>query len=388
MSKVIDFNVRQFDFDEYSAKSNVGYRGFITMNHGNEEIWEIGDWGWNWTQLAAVITGLETNTDYVFRFAMTLGHNDDNREVSLIHIYHCNCYCEDDEKQAWNDRYTYCIGMSRFKPIISKRALDEDTMLRVFELPFNTGEHTDFKIVFIAQHGVARLFKARDNEAYADMEDLSYAQWRTQRTETLEAQKAMQNQKRNSQNTANIGKATEDSIREMIATAFEDAIADMQSALEESQNEIADMQSMLEESKNKIAAQSTLEDTKAEIADMLEDKVQEAVNDSISEFFSEGMADFLGTHSIMDEKGMVLTTKQRTKVLSPDKKKLLTCYGELKVEDTANLNGVLPKGFGLSVQTRISSWEVLYVYETEEEAINDLIRINTAIKAGEPIIEL
>ena len=43
MSKVINFNARDFEFDNYCDK-NVGFRGFISTPYGNEEIWEIGDW--------------------------------------------------------------------------------------------------------------------------------------------------------------------------------------------------------------------------------------------------------------------------------------------------------------------------------------------------------
>ena len=70
MSKVINFNTRDFVFDA-TCKVNRGFRGFVTTPNGNEEIWEIGDWNWNWTQIITVLKGLEPDTDYVFRFAMT-----------------------------------------------------------------------------------------------------------------------------------------------------------------------------------------------------------------------------------------------------------------------------------------------------------------------------
>lgn len=343
MSKVIQFNTREFDFDE-SCQSNTGFRGFVTTALGNEEVWEIGDWGWNWTQLAAEIKNLEPNTDYVFRFAMTLGHNDDGREESLVHLH----YSDGDAKQAWKDRFTYCIKMSRFKPILSKRDPDEDTMIRVFELPFNTGEHTSVRILIISQHAIARFSRARANEDYASLEDLSYEQWRARRTQTLAAD-ALAREKAKADGN-NSGVSMEDSIREM----FENA----------------------------------MEDSRAEMADMLEDRIDEAINDSISEFFSEGMENFLATHSLALNDGTSITTRQRTKVLSPDKKKLLTCYGGLKVEDTTRWNGQIPKGWALAVQTRISSWESIYVYKTEKEATDALVAVNNAIKEGMSLIEL
>ena len=204
MSKVINFNARDFEFDNYCDK-NVGFRGFISTPYGNEEIWEIGDWNWNWTQICAVYRGLTPDTDYVFRFAMTLGHNDDNKEESLVNIF--PFYPDEDpydtrpednperlaeeqtRKKAWNDRYTYCTKMSRFRPVISKRDTEQDTMIRVFELPFRTDSHTEWKVMFVSQHAIARLFRAKDNEAYEGLEDLTYEQWREQRTKTLEEER-------------------------------------------------------------------------------------------------------------------------------------------------------------------------------------------------------
>ena len=204
MSKVINFNTRDFVFDT-NCKSNEGFRGFVTTPNGNEEIWEIGNWNWNWTQIITVLYGLEPDTDYVFRFAMTLGHNDDNKEESLVNIFPAvpdavpgDARAEDDperireemaRRKAWDERYTYCIRQSRFKPVISKRDTEQDTMLRVFELPFHTDSCTDWKIMIVSQHAVARFFRAKDNEAYADMEDLSYEQWREARTKTLNAER-------------------------------------------------------------------------------------------------------------------------------------------------------------------------------------------------------
>ena len=204
MSKVINFNTRDFVFDA-TCKVNRGFRGFVTTPNGNEEIWEIGDWNWNWTQIITVLKGLEPDTDYVFRFAMTLGHNDDNREESLVNIFPAvpdanpNDHRADDDperlreeaarQKAWDERYTYCIKQSRFQPVISKRDPEQDTMIRVFELPFRTDSRTEWKVMFVAQHAVARFFRAKDNEAYSDLEDLSYEQWREQRTKTLEAER-------------------------------------------------------------------------------------------------------------------------------------------------------------------------------------------------------
>lgn len=359
MSKIIDFNTRDFEFEK-TCNSNIGFRGFITTPVGDEEIWEIGNWGWNWTQITSKPYQLEPNTDYIFRFAMTLGHNDDNREESLVHIVYC-----DDEKKGWEDRFTYCIRMSRFKPIISKKVTDEQTMLRVFELPFHTGEHSEWRILIVSNHAVARFFRAKEITSYASLEDLSYEDWRRERTAFLDAERASQNARQAAANKALLPqspaneKLSESDIREMIESAIENA---MGNAMEDSQNTIAEM---------------------------LDERIDEAVNDSISEFFSEGLEDFLATHPLVLNDGRIVSAKQRTKVMSPDKKKVLSCYGELRVENTSKWDGnAYPKGWALNVQTRISSWEVAYVYATEKEAMDALISVNRAITEGMSMIYL
>ena len=69
--------------------------------------------------------------------------------------------------------------------------------------------------------------------------------------------------------------------------------------------------------------------------------------------------------------------RQKTKVFSPDKKKLLICYGGLKVD-----------GFSLIVQTMISSWDTLYTYDNEDDAIEALEKVKGAIERGDALIEL
>ena len=200
MSKTINFSARDFKLED-TCNSNVGVRGFMTIGGESTEVWEIGDWGWNWTSLMRDVRGLEKNTDYIFRFAMTGGHTDDDREVSMVHIARlCEPApsdatgeapnaedIEEAQARAWDERYTYRIGKSSFEPVISKR--DKTGLLRVFELPFNTGDSENWRIIIIAQHAVARFFAPKDNAFYAELEDYSFEQWRNDRTEQLRAEK-------------------------------------------------------------------------------------------------------------------------------------------------------------------------------------------------------
>ena len=187
MSNVINFSAREFRFDK-TCEDNTGIRAVITTSQGNTEAYEIGDWSWSWTQIFCD-KKLEKNTDYIFRFAMTGCHNDTDDEVSLAEIYALDGY--DDPTSAWEDRMTFALGKSRYAPVISKR--DRTGLLRVFEIPFNTGDSENWRFVLIAQHAVAVFFAPLENSAYDGLEDLTYEQWRDERTAQLRDEKSIWN---------------------------------------------------------------------------------------------------------------------------------------------------------------------------------------------------
>ena len=111
--------------------------------------------------------------------------------------------------------------------------------------------------------------------------------------------------------------------------------------------------------------------------DEMYEGIQEAVNDSLSEIVAEALDTYFSSHSFAFPDGTFIQGKEYLKVLSPDKKKLLPCYGGLRVD-----------GKTLTVQTRISCWSSLCWYETEEEAAAALLRIKDAMLSGEKYLEL
>ena len=139
------------------------------------------------------------------------------------------------------------------------------------------------------------------------------------------------------------------------------------------------------EEKVQKAVSAAMEEKMADLADSiaeeldgrLQDIIEEAVNDSIIEFFSEGIEEFLSSHPFALKDGTVLQTRQKTRVVTPDKKRVLICYGGMKVS-----------GISLQIQTRISCWETFWNYETEEQAIEALQKINAAIDRGLSMIEM
>ena len=130
-----------------------------------------------------------------------------------------------------------------------------------------------------------------------------------------------------------------------------------------------------------IAFQETIEEQFDELTESIGDYVNSSVENALQESLSQ--FEFVlsdGTH-VIPRKQMSLT--------SPDKTKVLLCYGGLRVEDTSRFSGkYYPVGWGLSIQTRIDSWEIIYVYETKEEAIKALEKVKNALNNGIDSLDL
>ena len=170
MSNVINFNAREFKFDETCTSMdgdpvNAGSRMFISDFSGdNAEVFEIGDWQWTWSQIKCE-KQLEPNTDYVFRFAVQGGVNNTGDGQSRFIIR---------QDKDWDNRLEYPLERSRFKPALSKKS--KDGLLRVYEMPFNSGESGNVTFIFNALHFVETIMPAKELEAYAELEDQTYDQ--------------------------------------------------------------------------------------------------------------------------------------------------------------------------------------------------------------------
>lgn len=163
MSNIINFNAQEFKFDEDCQ--SAGSRMFISdFNGENVQAFEIGDWDWTWSQIKCG-KQLEPNTDYVFRFAVQGGVNNTGDGQSHFMIIHDKDY---------DNRLEYPLERSRFKPVLSKKS--EDGLLRVYEIPFNSGESGNVRFIFNAHHFVETIMPAYELEAYAELEDQTYGQ--------------------------------------------------------------------------------------------------------------------------------------------------------------------------------------------------------------------
>lgn len=221
MSKIINFYPRDFRFDP-DCVSNAGQRIMISTDDGTIEMFEIGDWNWNWTQIIRDID-VEPHTDYIFRFAMNGGHNDSKDEICQVMLF---------PEGGWEDRYVFPLEKSRFKPVLSKK-LDEseagcDTFLRIYDIPFSTEEHTRFRIMLVAQHCVARFYPAKDLTAYADMEDQTWEEWYHARMERLHGKK----NKKGKDNFENVMESTvlakvDDILQDVVEDVLQDIVEDV-----------------------------------------------------------------------------------------------------------------------------------------------------------------
>ena len=173
MANIIDFKARGFKLVEDCA-SNKGTRLIVTENEESVECFEIGEGGAA-TKISRKID-VEKDTDYVFRFAVRSDFVKGEAE-SLVSIYF-------DEE---GDGYTYPLDRedkNRFKPVICKKT--PDGLLRVFELPFNSGDATSATILISVHDMTAWIYPAKEKAAYDELEDIEYDKWRQEEFHQVE----------------------------------------------------------------------------------------------------------------------------------------------------------------------------------------------------------
>ncbi|MCR5282718.1 MAG: hypothetical protein K6E18_05060 [Lachnospiraceae bacterium] len=166
MANIIDFKARGFKLVP-ECTSNRGTRLIVTENEENVECFEIGEGGMM-TEIARKVE-LQKDQDYVFRFTIKSRFVRGENAESMVSIYF-------DEK---GDGYTYPLDRAdknRFKPVICKKT--DDGLLRVFELPFNSGDSESCTIDVSVHDMTAWLYPAKEADAYSALEDIDYDQWR------------------------------------------------------------------------------------------------------------------------------------------------------------------------------------------------------------------
>ena len=166
MANIIDFKARSFKLDD-SIKTNKGTRLIVTEGEESVECFELAEGG----ALTGIVrkVDLEKDQDYAFRFAVKSRFVRADAAECMVSIYF-------DEP---GDGYTYPIDRgdkNRFKPSVCKKT--SEGILRVFTLPFNSGDATSATISIRVNNMTTWIYPAKDAEAYSLLEDVDYDQWR------------------------------------------------------------------------------------------------------------------------------------------------------------------------------------------------------------------
>lgn len=176
MENIIEFKAKDFRF---GSQNKYGGRMFVTKNGSNREVFELGtvdDWKRQGAPGSRNHFGtyifakkdLEPHTDYVFR----------------IEVVSDGTLCDGSELRAAifdvldpDDKTGYPLAQSRFAPSVSKKTADGG-LVRVFELPYSTGDGSEYQINIFAYDCCVILDAPAEPEAYASLKDCAYAEWR------------------------------------------------------------------------------------------------------------------------------------------------------------------------------------------------------------------
>ena len=131
----------------------------------------------------------------------------------------------------------------------------------------------------------------------------------------------------------------------------------------------------MEENKN-FDLDSIMDELSSRLEDMIEeilvDQIESAVTCAVQDIFEEALHTSLSRFEFVLTDGTIVRPRQLAKILSPDKTKMLPCYGGFRVD-----------GSTLIVQTSATCWESIAVYKSKEDAIKALVRIKETLRYDE-----
>ena len=134
-----------------------GYRSFMEGPDGElSESFMIGDWGWNWTEIASQMLTLEKHTKYEFVFWLNGGENDQNNETCQFAVLFDGDY---------DGRLIYNLNRNYIKPL--KKVYGWE----LYCIPFTTGDNETTQLRFMAMRAYMTVMSAGDPEGYADLAD-------------------------------------------------------------------------------------------------------------------------------------------------------------------------------------------------------------------------
>ena len=138
------------------------------------------------------------------------------------------------------------------------------------------------------------------------------------------------------------------------------------------------------EANQNLDTEKIIEELSTKLEDVIEDIISDHVESAVQDVLEESLHSSLSRFEFVLTEGTVVRPKTVAKVISPDKTKMLPCYGGLRVD-----------GLSLIVQTSATCWERIAEYKSKEDAVNALKRMIDALRNIEetqsdkaPFIEL
>ncbi len=140
------------------------------------EVYSLGNWGWDWSEITGGMMTLEKNTEYHFVFWLNGGENDRDDETCQCHIMFGNNSFS-IEKENWERKLVYKLNRSYIKPVKRYKGW------LLFDIPFVTEDKDYTQIRFVACGAPTAIMAASEPETYAELEDVvdEFADKRPQR---------------------------------------------------------------------------------------------------------------------------------------------------------------------------------------------------------------
>lgn len=126
-----------------------------------------------------------------------------------------------------------------------------------------------------------------------------------------------------------------------------------------------------------INCEEIVEELSNRVEDVLGEQIENAITCALQDVLPEIFSECLSNFEFELPNGTTVRPIRHMKVLSPDKSKLLLCYGGLRVD-----------GNSLTVQTGIGRWETISCYSNRSEAIEALLKVKKALDSNVSSFEL
>ncbi len=129
------------------------------------EIYSLGSWKWEWSEITGGMMKLEKNTEYHFVFWLNGGENDNSDETCQLHIMFTDNSLTVD-KSDWESKLAYKLNRSYIRPLKKYKGWE------LYDIPFMTNEKEFTQIRFVAHRAPMAVMTAEEPEKYSDLENI------------------------------------------------------------------------------------------------------------------------------------------------------------------------------------------------------------------------